>query len=91
MKKLLQGSPEIIETKFFTEDFHFLLHSLRGTTLVPDERTGIPSNFEFEEGLTYEQMQTMIEEVLEESGYYNSTSKRYHSYPWGIKNYPTKR
>ncbi|XP_029442934.1 serine/threonine-protein kinase Nek10 [Rhinatrema bivittatum] len=76
MKKLLQGSPEIIETKFFTEDFHFLLHSLRGTTLVPDERTGIPSNFEFEEGLTYEQMQTMIEEVLEESGYYNSTSKR---------------
>nr|XP_033786044.1 serine/threonine-protein kinase Nek10 isoform X2 [Geotrypetes seraphini] len=90
MKKLLEGSPELIESKFFTADFNFLLHSLGGSTLVPDERTGIPSSFEFEEGLTYEQMQTMIEEVLEESGYYSSTSKRYHSYPWGIKNYPTK-
>ncbi|XP_032313929.1 serine/threonine-protein kinase Nek10-like isoform X5 [Camelus ferus] len=34
--------------------------------------------------------QTVIEEVLEESGYYNFTSNRYHSYPWGTKNHPAK-
>uniref|UniRef100_A0A4X2M5R6 Serine/threonine-protein kinase Nek10 n=1 Tax=Vombatus ursinus TaxID=29139 RepID=A0A4X2M5R6_VOMUR len=91
IKKLSQGSPEPIEPNFFTADCHLLLHSSGGNTLSPNDRTGIPSSFDLEEGITYEQMQTVIEEVLEESGYYNFTSNRYHSYPWGTKNYPTKR
>uniref|UniRef100_A0A4X2LZA0 Serine/threonine-protein kinase Nek10 n=1 Tax=Vombatus ursinus TaxID=29139 RepID=A0A4X2LZA0_VOMUR len=89
--QLSQGSPEPIEPNFFTADCHLLLHSSGGNTLSPNDRTGIPSSFDLEEGITYEQMQTVIEEVLEESGYYNFTSNRYHSYPWGTKNYPTKR
>ncbi|KAJ1101857.1 hypothetical protein NDU88_006921, partial [Pleurodeles waltl] len=68
---LLQGSPEVIEPNFFTADCHLLLQSLGGNSLLPDDRTGLPCSFEFEEGMTYEQMQTMIEEVLEDSGYYS--------------------
>uniref|UniRef100_A0A8C0G1K3 Serine/threonine-protein kinase Nek10 n=1 Tax=Chelonoidis abingdonii TaxID=106734 RepID=A0A8C0G1K3_CHEAB len=37
---------------------------------------GFPGSFDMEEGMTYEQMQSVIEEVLEESGYYNFTSNR---------------
>ncbi|XP_007505253.2 serine/threonine-protein kinase Nek10 isoform X4 [Monodelphis domestica] len=89
--QLSQGSPEPIEPNFFTADCHLLLHSSSGNTLSPNDRTGLPNSFDLEEGITYEQMQTVIEEVLEESGYYNFTSNRYHSYPWGTKNYPSKR
>uniref|UniRef100_F7CGF1 Serine/threonine-protein kinase Nek10 n=1 Tax=Monodelphis domestica TaxID=13616 RepID=F7CGF1_MONDO len=76
IKKLSQGSPEPIEPNFFTADCHLLLHSSSGNTLSPNDRTGLPNSFDLEEGITYEQMQTVIEEVLEESGYYNFTSNR---------------
>uniref|UniRef100_A0A2K6M2E8 Serine/threonine-protein kinase Nek10 n=1 Tax=Rhinopithecus bieti TaxID=61621 RepID=A0A2K6M2E8_RHIBE len=82
---------EPIEPNFFTADYHLLHHSSSGNSLSPNDPTGLPTSFELEEGITYEQMQTVIEEVLEESGYYNFTSNRYHSYPWGTKNHPTKR
>ncbi|KAM5234020.1 serine/threonine-protein kinase Nek10 isoform 2-T3 [Hipposideros larvatus] len=91
IKKLSQGSPEPIEPNFFTADYHLLHHSAGGNRLSPNDPTGLPSSFDLEEGITYEQMQTVIEEVLEESGYYNFTSNRYHSYPWATKNHPTKR
>ncbi|XP_032123974.1 serine/threonine-protein kinase Nek10 isoform X3 [Sapajus apella] len=91
IKKLSQGSPEPIEPNFFTADYHFLHHSSGRNSLSPNDPTGLPTSFDLEEGITYEQMQTVIEEVLEESGYYNFTSNRYHSYPWGTKNHPTKR
>ncbi|XP_015452313.1 serine/threonine-protein kinase Nek10 isoform X2 [Pteropus alecto] len=91
IKKLSQGSPEPIEPNFFTADYHLLRHSAGGNSLSPNDPTGLPTSFDLEEGITYEQMQTVIEEVLEESGYYNFTSNRYHSYPWRTKNHPTKR
>ncbi|XP_017353722.1 serine/threonine-protein kinase Nek10 isoform X4 [Cebus imitator] len=91
IKKLSQGSPEPIEPNFFTADYHLLHHSSGRNSLSPNDPTGLPTSFDLEEGITYEQMQTVIEEVLEESGYYNFTSNRYHSYPWGTKNHPTKR
>ncbi|KAM6176998.1 serine/threonine-protein kinase Nek10 isoform 6-T6 [Erethizon dorsatum] len=91
IKKLSQGSPEPIEPNFFTADYHLLHHSSGENSLSPNDPTGLPTSFDLEEGITYEQMQTVIEEVLEESGYYNFTSNRYHSYPWGTKNHPTKR
>ncbi|XP_055455042.1 serine/threonine-protein kinase Nek10 [Psammomys obesus] len=89
IKKLSQGSPEPIEANIFTSDYHLLHHSLAGS-----DTTGPAASLELEEGISYEQLQTVIEEVLEESGYYNFTtdrSSRCHSYPWGTKNYPTKR
>ncbi|XP_054554984.1 serine/threonine-protein kinase Nek10-like [Talpa occidentalis] len=91
IKKLSQGSPEPIEPNFFTADYHSLHHSAGGNSLSLSDPSGLPTSFDLEEGITYEQMQTVIEEVLEESGYYNFTSNRYHSYPWGAKNHPTKR
>ncbi|XP_065740863.1 serine/threonine-protein kinase Nek10 isoform X5 [Phocoena phocoena] len=91
IKKLSQGSPEPIEPNFFTADYHLLHHSSGRNSLSPNNPTGLPSSFDLEQGITYEQMQIVIEEVLEESGYYNFTSNRYHSYPWGTKNHPTKR
>ncbi|KAM9075007.1 serine/threonine-protein kinase Nek10 isoform 2-T2 [Megaptera novaeangliae] len=91
IKKLSQGSPEPIEPNFFTADCHLLHHSSGRNSLSPNKPTGLPSSFDLEQGITYEQMQIVIEEVLEESGYYNFTSNRYHSYPWGTKNHPTKR
>ncbi|OCT75877.1 serine/threonine-protein kinase Nek10 [Xenopus laevis] len=82
IKKVLQGSPDIIEPSFFTADCHGLLQSL-------GEKSGNPKSFEFEGGLTYEQMQTIIEDVLEDSGYYSVNSNRYYSYPWGVRNSST--
>nr|XP_009686221.1 PREDICTED: serine/threonine-protein kinase Nek10 isoform X2 [Struthio camelus australis] len=80
MKKLLQGSPEMIEPNFFTADCHALLLSSGRDILVPDDRKGIVGTFDTAEGMTYEQLQTLIEEVLEETGYYNFSSNRYLYY-----------
>lgn len=76
IKKLSQGSPEPIEPNFFTSDFYLLHHSLAANNWSPSDPTGLPTSLELEEGITYEQMQTVIEEVLEESGYYNFTTNR---------------
>ncbi|XP_058410011.1 serine/threonine-protein kinase Nek10 isoform X7 [Diceros bicornis minor] len=91
IKKLSQGSPEPIEPNVFTADYHLSRRSSGGYSLSPNDPPGLPTSFDLEEGITYEQMQAVIEEVLEESGYYNFPSHRYHSYPWGTKNHPTKR
>ncbi|KAH0513865.1 Serine/threonine-protein kinase Nek10 [Microtus ochrogaster] len=74
IKKLSQGSPEPIEPNFFTSDYYLLRHSLAANNWSQSDPTGPPSSLELEEGFTYEQMQTVIEEVLEESGYYNFTT-----------------
>uniref|UniRef100_A0A8C5L3Y4 Serine/threonine-protein kinase Nek10 n=1 Tax=Jaculus jaculus TaxID=51337 RepID=A0A8C5L3Y4_JACJA len=78
IKKLSQGSPEPIEPNFFMADCHLLHHPLGGNSWSPSDPTGKapPTSLDLEEGITYEQMQTVIEEVLEESGYYNFTSTR---------------
>lgn len=94
IRKLSQGSPEPIEPNFLTSDYHLLRHSSTAKNWSPSDPTGPSSSLEVEEGITYEQMQTVIEEVLEESGYYNFTtnrSSRCHSYPWGTKSYTAKR
>ncbi|XP_065609545.1 serine/threonine-protein kinase Nek10 [Cyrtonyx montezumae] len=88
MKKLLQGSPELIDTNYFTADWHMVLLSSAGKVLVPEDRKGIVGTSDITGGITYEQLQTLIEEVLEESGYYNFSSNRYFYYP--TNNYPAK-
>ncbi|XP_009880474.1 PREDICTED: serine/threonine-protein kinase Nek10 [Charadrius vociferus] len=82
MKKLLQGSPEMIESNFFTADWHVVLLSSGGNMLLPGDRKGIVGTSDIAEGMTYEQLQTIIEEVLEESGYYNFSSNRCMLWPW---------
>nr|XP_060637879.1 serine/threonine-protein kinase Nek10 isoform X1 [Anolis sagrei ordinatus] len=91
IKKLLQGSPELIEPHVLTSDYHLLFNSSAGSTLVLDDRPGLPRTFDMNEGMTYEQMQSVIEEVLEECGYYRFTSNRYQYYPWGVRNHPARR
>ncbi|XP_035172598.1 serine/threonine-protein kinase Nek10 isoform X2 [Oxyura jamaicensis] len=88
MKKLLQGSPELIEPNICTADCHAVLLPSAANTLVPDDRKGIVGTSDIAEGMTYEQLQTLIEEILEESGYYNFSSNRYFFYP--TKDYPAK-
>uniref|UniRef100_A0A493SVJ1 Protein kinase domain-containing protein n=1 Tax=Anas platyrhynchos platyrhynchos TaxID=8840 RepID=A0A493SVJ1_ANAPP len=74
MKKLLQGSPELIEPNIFTADWRAVLLSSAANTLAPDDRKGIVGTSDIAEGMTYEQLQTIIEEILEESSYYNFSS-----------------
>ncbi|XP_069716167.1 serine/threonine-protein kinase Nek10-like [Phaenicophaeus curvirostris] len=90
MKKLLQGSPELIEPNFFTADWQALLFSSGGNMLLPDDKKGIVGTSDIAEGMTYEQLQTLIEEVLEESGYYNFSFNRYFCCPRGTNNCPAK-
>lgn len=44
LPQLLQGSPELIEPNFFAADWHLLLLSSGGNTLLPDDRKGKESN-----------------------------------------------
>ncbi|XP_066571835.1 serine/threonine-protein kinase Nek10 [Amia ocellicauda] len=81
MKKLLQGCPELIEPSSISIDSRFLCQSFGGNLHVPEDQ-GSTGNVNYQDGITYEQMQTMVEEVLEENGYYRAASNRHHNYPW---------
>ncbi|KAM9308162.1 serine/threonine-protein kinase Nek10 [Gastrophryne carolinensis] len=70
IQKVLHGSPELIE--IFTDDCLGPLQSYG--KLVADNKTGNTSTFVFDDGITYEQLQTIIEDILEDSGYYHLTS-----------------
>ncbi|XP_075275103.1 serine/threonine-protein kinase Nek10 isoform X2 [Opisthocomus hoazin] len=60
MKKLLQGSPELIEPSFFIADWHVVLLSSGGNMLLPDDRKGIVGTSDIAEGMTYEQLQVSL-------------------------------
>ncbi|PNJ74995.1 NEK10 isoform 7 [Pongo abelii] len=68
IKKLSQGSPEPIEPNFFTADYHLLHHSSGGNSLSPNDPTGLPTSFELEEGITYEQMQKSSPKMTSNNG-----------------------
>ncbi|XP_061101244.1 serine/threonine-protein kinase Nek10 [Conger conger] len=72
LKKLLQGSPEVIEPGSSSTDWFPLVQSFGGKQLGTEDQ-GSMSRMCHQDGVTYEQMQTIIEEVLEESGYYSTT------------------
>ncbi|XP_051872938.1 serine/threonine-protein kinase Nek10 [Pristis pectinata] len=93
LKKILQGSPELIELNFVTADCSLMHQISRANAAFPGDRAVNTYSYEYEEGITYEQMQMMIEEVLIESGYYDilNTVNRNHTYPWTIKNHLTAR
>ncbi|XP_062925562.1 serine/threonine-protein kinase Nek10 [Mobula hypostoma] len=94
LKKLLQGSPELIELNIVTADCNLMHQMSRESAAFPGDRAVNTYSYEYEEGITYEQMQMMIEEVLIENGYYDilNTVNRNHTYPWTFKNYlPSRR
>ncbi|KAM7071266.1 LOW QUALITY PROTEIN: serine/threonine-protein kinase Nek10 [Acridotheres tristis] len=76
IKKLLPDSPGFIEPSIFTADWHRVHLISGGNTLLLDDRKGSLGTSGMAEGMTNEQLQTLIEEVLEESGYYSFSSKR---------------
>eukprot|EP00063_Salmo_salar_P081349 XP_014056184.1 PREDICTED: serine/threonine-protein kinase Nek10 [Salmo salar] len=74
LNKLLQGSPELIESGSASSDWWSLVQSFGGDHLgaAKQAELGDMENGDLKEGISYEQMQAIIEEVLEENGYYNA-------------------
>ncbi|XP_064803393.1 serine/threonine-protein kinase Nek10-like [Oncorhynchus masou masou] len=71
LNKLLQGSPELMESGSASSDWLSLVQSFGGDHLGA-AKPGDMENGDLKEGISYEQMQAIIEEVLEENGYYNA-------------------
>ncbi|XP_041731295.2 serine/threonine-protein kinase Nek10-like isoform X2 [Coregonus clupeaformis] len=71
LNKLLQGSPELMESGSANSDWWYLVQSFGGDHLGAAKQ-GDMENGNLKEGISYEQMQAIIEEVLEENGYYNA-------------------
>ncbi|XP_030013148.1 serine/threonine-protein kinase Nek10 [Sphaeramia orbicularis] len=67
LSKLLQSSPELVESGSVGSDWWPLVQHFTGDTQTP-HNTG--------DGVTYEQMQGIIEELLEENSYYESPHNR---------------
>ncbi|XP_048881155.1 serine/threonine-protein kinase Nek10 isoform X2 [Brienomyrus brachyistius] len=78
LKKLLQGSPEIIEQIDF--NWSSSIQSFGGKRFSIDNK-GDSDYVSLQDGVTYEQMMTIIEEVLEEHEYCSTLSKRSDHHP----------
>ncbi|XP_035528285.1 serine/threonine-protein kinase Nek10 [Morone saxatilis] len=72
LSKLLQASPELMELGSTSSDWFPLVHHFTGDPHTADS-TG---DGNLKEGVTYQQMQGIVEELLEENGYYEATHSR---------------
>ncbi|XP_041844531.1 serine/threonine-protein kinase Nek10 [Melanotaenia boesemani] len=72
LSKLLQASPELLEFSSASSDWWPLVHHLTGDPGAADST--VDGNLK--DGVTYQQMQVIIEELLEENGYYEATHSR---------------
>uniref|UniRef100_A0A3B3YGV1 Protein kinase domain-containing protein n=2 Tax=Poecilia mexicana TaxID=48701 RepID=A0A3B3YGV1_9TELE len=72
LRKLVQASSELVETSSTSLDWQRVVQLLRGEHLTAD--TSGDENLR--DGVTYQQMQEIIEELLEENSYYQATSNR---------------
>ncbi|XP_044063678.1 serine/threonine-protein kinase Nek10 isoform X2 [Siniperca chuatsi] len=72
LSKLLQASPELMELDSGSSDWWPLVHHFTGDPHAADS-TG---DGNLKDGVTYQQMQGIIEELLEENSYYESTHSR---------------
>ncbi|XP_053343859.1 serine/threonine-protein kinase Nek10 [Clarias gariepinus] len=70
LNKVLQGSQEVVELRLGSRDWW---------SMVPSGRAETHGELGPQEGITYEQVQVMIEEVLEQSGYYSPPLSRSES------------
>ncbi|XP_024113977.1 serine/threonine-protein kinase Nek10 isoform X2 [Oryzias melastigma] len=69
LSKLLQASPELIEINGATSGWWSLLHPPTRDPESPDS----PADRYVTDGVTYQQMQGIIEKLLEQNNYYRST------------------
>ncbi|XP_023658460.2 serine/threonine-protein kinase Nek10 isoform X1 [Paramormyrops kingsleyae] len=74
LKKLLQGSPEVIEQ--IDLNWSSSIQSFGGKRFCIDDK-GDSDYASLQEGIAYEQMMTIIEEVLEENEYCSALSNRH--------------
>ncbi|XP_027142144.1 serine/threonine-protein kinase Nek10 [Larimichthys crocea] len=72
LSKLLQASPELLELGSTSSDWFPLVHHFTGDPHAADS-TG---DGNLKDGVTYQQMQGIVEELLEENGYYEATHSR---------------
>ncbi|XP_071326606.1 serine/threonine-protein kinase Nek10 isoform X2 [Trachinotus anak] len=72
LSKLLQASPELMELGSTSSDWWPLIHHITGDPLSADST----DDGNLKEGVTYQQMQGIIEELLEENSYYEATNSR---------------
>ncbi|XP_041798205.1 serine/threonine-protein kinase Nek10 [Chelmon rostratus] len=72
LSKLLQASPDLMELDSASSDWFPLVHRFTGDPHAADS-TG---DGNLKDGVTYQQMQGIIEELLEESSYYEATHSR---------------
>ncbi|TMS11202.1 Serine/threonine-protein kinase Nek10 [Larimichthys crocea] len=73
LSKLLQASPELLELGSTSSDWFPLVHHFTGDPHAADS-TG---DGNLKDGVTYQQMQGIVEELLEENGYYEATHGRW--------------
>ncbi|XP_074508974.1 serine/threonine-protein kinase Nek10 [Sebastes fasciatus] len=72
LSKLLHASPELMEFGSTSSDWWPLVHHFTGDPLAADS-TG---DGNLKDGVTYQQMQGVVEELLEENSYYKATHSR---------------
>ncbi|XP_028985437.1 serine/threonine-protein kinase Nek10 isoform X2 [Betta splendens] len=72
LSKLLQASPELMELGLSSSNWWPLNHCFTGDPVAADSTGGE----NLKDGVTYQQMQGVIEELLEETSYYELTHSR---------------
>ncbi|KAK2909802.1 hypothetical protein Q8A73_007517 [Channa argus] len=72
LSKLFQASPDLMELSLTSSDWWPMTHHFTGDPQAAD-RTGDDN---LKDGVTYQQMQGIIEELLEENSYYGLTHSR---------------
>ncbi|XP_051999220.1 serine/threonine-protein kinase Nek10 [Xyrauchen texanus] len=75
LNKVLQGSQELVEMTSASREWWSMIQSLSSDPPSSESR-GESGYSSLQDGLTYEDIQTIVEEVLEENGYYNTTLGR---------------
>ncbi|XP_034409576.1 serine/threonine-protein kinase Nek10 [Cyclopterus lumpus] len=73
LSKLLQASPELMEFSTTSSDWWPLVHHFTGDPRAAD---GSGDDGNLKDGVTYQQMQGIIEELLEENNYHEATHSR---------------
>ncbi|XP_059423113.1 serine/threonine-protein kinase Nek10 [Carassius carassius] len=71
LNKVLQGSQELVEMSSASREWWSMIQSLSSDTCTAENRGGESGSTSLQDGLTYEDVQSMVEDVLEENGYYS--------------------
>ncbi|XP_056332123.1 serine/threonine-protein kinase Nek10 [Danio aesculapii] len=69
LNKVLQGSQELVEMSSASREWWSMIQSLSSDPSNAENRESSYSSLQ--DGLTYEDIQSMVEDVLEENGYYS--------------------